>query len=101
MQPFSTQTSSSRQRPSNERGTHAPSTQTCAPPPQSLVIVHGVVGTVQRSTASQLYDDGQVSPPAQDGTHFPSAQTSPDGHCVWSKHWSAGAVHTPLTQRNP
>jgi hypothetical protein len=55
-------------------------------------------GVVQRSTPEvQVYDALQVSPPAHEGVHLPFAQTLPLSHCVWSKHWSAGAVQTPLT----
>lgn len=48
MQPLSTHTSPDGHVPSTLRGTHVPSTQTSTAVPQSLVIVHGLSGTVHR-----------------------------------------------------
>jgi hypothetical protein len=89
------------------RGTHAPPTQTLLALPQSFVTVHGCAMTEQT-----LFIVSHAKPSRQSVLlmqllmHLPATQLSPGSHCDWSKHWSAGCVHTPppfgpAMQRNP
>jgi hypothetical protein len=96
MHPFSSQTSPIGHMPLLLRGTHVPPTQTLDALPQSFVTVHICTGTEQMPfMGSQLKPSRHWLFIMQDCTHLPATQLSPLSHCDWSKHWSAGAVHTP------
>ena len=84
MQPFSTHTSPGPHEPMFDSGTHAPSTHTRSGEAQSLVMTHGVAGTVQMPRATSHWNEGaQSSSSAQPSMHLPSTHFWPaPAHCV-------------------